>query len=300
MKNPANDSVRAGKIREAVFDLVRHASTELPADVVKALQEAHAAEAPDSNAQMTLSLFLENLRMAKERNAPACQDTGMPLFFIKHPAGTEKGMLTDIIHKVLAQATGEQLLRPNAVDPVSGKNSGINVGTGFPGIYYSEWDDAGTEISLILKGGGSENVGRQYSLPYGELDAGRDIEGVRRVALDAVIKAEGKGCPPGVLGICIGGDRGSGYVESKRQFLRLLDDVNPNQVLARLEARILREANELGIGPLGLGGRTTLLGVKIGALHRLPACYFVSISYMCWQFRRRVLRLKPDGSYTIT
>lgn len=300
MKPHTTDSGTKGNLREAIFELVRHTSTELPADVVKALQDAHAAEAAGSNAQLTLSLFLENLRMAKERNAPACQDTGMPLFFIRHPDGVKKDLLTGVIHDVLAQATREQLLRPNAVDPVTGKNSGINVGAGFPGIYFSEWDQAGAEISLILKGGGSENVGRQYSLPDSELAAGRDLEGVRRVALDAVRRAEGKGCPPGVLGICIGGDRGSGYAESKRQFLRRLDDVNPDPVLARLEAWVLRDANELGIGPLGLGGRTTLLGVKIAALHRLPACYFVSISYMCWQFRRRVLRINTDGGYTIT
>jgi fumarate hydratase class I len=120
------------------------------------------------------------------------------------------------------------------------------------------------------------------------------------VALDAVRKAEGKGCPPGILGICIGGDRGGGYAESKHQLLRRLDDVNPDPVLAELENRILVDANRLGIGPLGLGGATTLLGVKIGKLHRVPASYFVTISYMCWEYRRRSVRIEADGAWRVT
>jgi fumarate hydratase class I len=182
---------------------------------------------------------------------------------------------------------------------VTGKNSGINVGEGFPGIYFSEWDDPAIEISLMLKGGGCENVGRQYSLPNAEFGAGRDLEGVRRVVLDAVRKAEGKGCPPGILGVCIGGDRGSGYVESKHLLLRRLDDINPDPTLAELERQILADANQLGIGPQGLGGKTTLLGVKIGTRHRVPASYFVTITYMCWEHRRRTLKIEPDGSYDV-
>jgi fumarate hydratase class I len=152
----------------------------------------------------------------------------------------------------------------------------------------------------MLKGGGSENVGRQYSLPDDGLKAGRDLEGVRRVILDAVRRAEGKGCAPGILGICIGGDRGSGYFHSKHQLLRSLDDVNPDPVLAGLEGRILREANTLGIGPLGLGGETTLLGAKVGALHRVPASYFVTVTYMCWEYRRREIRIDADGTWRFT
>jgi len=143
-------------------------------------------------------------------------------------------------------------------------------------------------------------VSAQYSMPYAALDAGRDLEGVRRVVLDAVRKAEGKGCPPGILGVCIGGDRGGAYVEAKHQLLRLLDDVNPDPVLAALEARILADANQLGIGPLGLGGKSTLLGVKIGKLHRVPASFFVTISYMCWENRRRSVRIEPDGTWRVT
>jgi fumarate hydratase class I len=147
-------------------------------------------------------------------------------------------------------------------------------------------------VDLLLKGGGSENVGAQYKLPHAPLKAGRDLEGVRRVVLDAVTRAQGKGCAPGVLGVAIGGDRGTGYVHAKEQLLRRLDDVNPVPELAALEEQLGRDCNELGIGPMGFGGKTTVLGVKIGAYHRLPACYFVSIAYMCWACRRASTTLR--------
>jgi len=286
--------------REAVFELVRLAACELPADVEKALREAQAAEDAGSSAELTLSLFLKNIEMAKERQAPVCQDTGLPIFFINHPDGVSRRLLTRVCQDAVAWATTKQYLRHNAVDSVTGKNSGNNIGEGFPAVYFTEWDDPAVEMTLILKGGGSENVSGQYSMPYAPLDAGRDLEGVRRVVIDAVRRAEGKGCPPGILGVCIGGDRGGGYAESKHQLLRRLEDVNPDSILAELEGRILADANRLGIGPLGLGGKTTLLGVKIGKLHRVPASYFVTISYMCWENRRRSIRIEPDGTWRIT
>ena len=139
-------------------------------------------------------------------------------------------------------------------------------------------------MRLALKGGGCENVGAQYSLPDRKAHANRDLDGCRKVILDAVLQAQGKGCGPGILGVCIGGDRATGYELSKTQFLRLIPDRNPNPELDALEQDILKTANELGIGPMGFGGKTTLLGVKICAANRLPASYFVSISYMCWAY----------------
>jgi fumarate hydratase class I len=267
---------------EALFNLVRKTSCELPTDLEAALKQAHAEEAPGSTAQMVLAAFLENMRLAREMKRPLCQDTGMPMFFFHHPPGLSHRALRKACEEAVSRATREQYLRHNAVDSVTGVNSGNNVGKGFPAVFCEEWDDAAIGVALMLKGGGSENVGRQYSLPDDSLGAGRDLEGVRRVVLDAVRKAEGKGCPPGILGICIGSDRGSGYVHSKHQLLRPLAD------------------NTLGIGPLGLGGKTTLLGVKIGALHRVPASFFVTITYMCWEHRRREIRIEPDGSYRFT
>lgn len=286
--------------KEALFELVRLAACELPADMEKALGEAKAAEEPGSTAELTLGVFLKNIEMARQRKAPVCQDTGMPFFFARHPEGVSRRQIVRACREAVVRATEEQFLRHNAVDPVTGINSGNNTGEGFPAVYFEEWDDPAIEVTLILKGGGSENVSAQYSMPYAALDAGRDLEGVRRVVLDAVRKAEGKGCPPGILGVCIGGDRGGAYVEAKHQLLRPLDDVNPDPVLAALEARILADANQLGIGPLGLGGKSTLLGVKIGKLHRVPASFFVTISYMCWENRRRSVRIEPDGTWRVT
>lgn len=283
----------------AMFELIRATACELPQDVEQALRRAHLAEIPGSNAELTLALFLQNIEMAKAQKAPLCQDTGTPIVHIHHPIGVSPRRLTSGIQAALVNATQHQYLRPNAVNPVTGHNSGNNLGQGFPQLFFTEEDEAHLEIGLMLKGGGCENVGRQYSLPYAELHAGRDLEGVRRVVLDAVRQAEGKGCPPGILGVCIGGDRGSGYIESKKQLFRRLDDVNPAPMLAALENRILAEANQLGIGPLGLGGKSTLLGVKIGTQHRLPASFFVTASYMCWEHRRRWLRIESDGTYTI-
>ena len=285
---------------DAVFDLIRAAACELPDDVARALKTACEAEQADSTARLILTAFLENMKLAREMQVPLCQDTGMPLFFVQHPPGFSHRALRKVCEEAVVRATQKEYLRPNAVDGVTGANSGNNVGKGFPGLYCEEWDDAAVAVALILKGGGSENVGRQYSLPDDALAAGRDLEGVRRCVLDAVRRAEGKGCPPGILGVCIGADRGSGYVHSKHQLLRPLNDVNPDPALADLEKRILTEANTLGIGPLGLGGKSTLLGVKIGALHRVPACYFVTVTYMCWECRRRSIRIEPDGTYRFT
>jgi fumarate hydratase class I len=139
-------------------------------------------------------------------------------------------------------------------------------------------------------------VGTQYSLPNTKLNANRDLDGCRKAILDAVLQAQGKGCGPGILGVCIGGDRATGYEHSKVQLLRTMEDKNPHRELAQLEQDIVETANKLGIGPMGFGGRTTLLGCKIGVLNRLPASYFVSVSYMCWAYRRHGMTLKPDGA----
>ena len=302
MKLPTStdDLITDGRLTNAVFELIKRTSSELPADVEKALGQARLLEEPGTPAELIFAVFLENIAAARSTQAPLCQDTGLPTFFIRHPRQVSTAALTGIIREAVRRATEEQILRHNAVDSLTGVNSGNNLGEGFPCLYFTEAPQAALEISLLLKGGGSENVSTQYSLPHGALKAGRDLKGVRLVVLEAVAQAAGMGCPPGVLGICIGGDRGGGYGEAKRQLLRRLDDVNPNPALAEMEAILLREANCLGIGPLGLGGKTTLLGVKIGKLHRLPASFFVTVSYMCWECRRRTLIWEHDGAYAIS
>jgi fumarate hydratase class I len=274
------------EITEALVELIRRAATDLPADMEQALTKAKGEEEPGSAAEGALDTILLNVQMARQHATPICQDTGTPIFEVYYPLGISTRNIAEQIREAASRATKEAYLRPNAVNSLTGKNSGDNTGEDFPTIHFHEWESDAIHMELLLKGGGCENVSTQYKLPHGDLNAGRDLEGVRKVVLEAVHQAQGKGCSPGVLGIAIGGDRGSSYLKSKQQLLRKLDDHNPVEELAELEERVYEEANQLGIGPMGFGGKTTVLGVKVGAQHRLPASYFVSIAYMCWANRR--------------
>jgi fumarate hydratase class I len=274
-------------LKTHLVELIRLASTSLPLDVEQALREALNKEAKDSAAQNILASILENVTIARKNATPICQDTGTPIFYVRRPAGMSTLDLKAAIRSAVEQATQKLYLRPNAVDAISGENSGSNLGDKYyPVIHFEESTREDLIIDLMLKGGGCENVSWQYSLPDSRLKAGRDLEGVRLAALDAVFQAQGRGCAPGFLGIAIGGDRATSYLASKELFLEKLDSHHPDPEIAALEKRITREANQLGIGPMGLGGRSTLLGTRIVSLHRLPASYFVSVSYMCWAFRR--------------
>jgi fumarate hydratase class I len=283
-------------LTDALVELVRRAATNLPADMEDSLVKAQAKEEEGSAAQGALDTILLNVQMARQYNTPICQDTGTPIFEISHPFGISTRAFQQQIRSAVTTATQMSYLRPNAVDTISGENSGDNTGSEFPTMHFHEWERDHIHIDLLLKGGGCENVSTQYKLPDASLNAGRDLEGVRRVVLDAVYQAQGRGCGPAVLGVAIGGDRGSSYLKSKQQLFRPLEDTNSDPQLAQLEERLYKEANELGIGPMGFGGNTTVLGVKIGAQHRLPASYFVSVAYMCWANRRASMdvTIQPD------
>ena len=278
-------------------ELIRLAATDLRPDIENALRAARDREEEGSAARGALDTILENIRLARQNSTPICQDTGTPIFYVYHPTGWSTLKLRDQIRAATATATARSYLRPNAVDPLTGRNSGDNLGDEFPSLHFHEWEESYLKVDLMLKGGGCENVGAQYKLPNVTLHAGRDLEGVRRVVLDAVNQAQGLGCAPGIIGVAIGGDRGAGYLRSKEQFFRPLDDHSPVPELAELEERLTEEANQLGIGPMGFGGKTTVLGVKIDTLHRLPASYFVTASYMCWADRRRTM-IYRDGQVT--
>ena len=281
-------------LTEQFVELVRLASTDLRPDVEAALQAARDREEEGSAAQGALDTIMENVTLARQNSTPICQDTGTPIFYIHYPAGWSTLALKQQIHAAVAAATARAYLRPNAVDSLSGKNSGNNLGLDFPSLHFEEWEEDHLKVDLMLKGGGCENVGVQYKLPDTGLKAGRDLNGVRNVVLDAVFQAQGKGCAPGIIGVAVGGDRGTSHVKSKEQFFRPVDDESPVPELADLEKRLTEDANELGIGPMGFGGRTTVLGVKVGTLHRLPACYFVTASYMCWADRRRTMTVRGE------
>lgn len=274
------------RLRNAIVELYRKAATSLPADVVSALQNLHRKEKKGSNAALALSVILGNISGAVKTVRPLCQDTGVPVFFVRVPVGLSHLQIRSTVIKATQIATREIPLRPNAVDILTEKNSEDNTGIGFPVIYIDETKGRNLVIDLMLKGSGSENIGQLYKLPFEELQAERNLEGVRKCVLDTVYKAQGKGCPPYVIGVGIGAAKDQVTRLSKEQLLRRLDDVNPYPVLSKLEKKISEDINSLGIGTIGLGGRTTSLGVKIGINHRHPASYFVDISVSCWADRR--------------
>ncbi len=282
-------------LTDQFVELVRRAATRLPADMENALGAAKENEEQGSAAEGALETILLNVEMAREHSTPICQDTGTPIFEVFYPLGVSTRVLAEQIRRAVGIATENSFLRPNAVDSLTGANSGDNTGEDFPTMHFHEWEEEHIHVDLLLKGGGCENVSTQYKLPDGGLKAGRDLEGVRRTVLDAVYQAQGRGCGPAVLGVAIGGDRGSSYIKSKQQLFRKLDDENPSAELAELENKIYEQANDLGIGPMGFGGNTTVLGVKIAAQHRLPASYFVSVAYMCWANRRAHMDVSLDG-----
>ena len=283
-------------LTEAFVELIRLTSTDLPADVEKSLVSAREQEAQGSAAVGALDTILENVSLARRESLPICEDTGTPIFYVNYPEGWSTRKLRGQIRNAVVEATKQSYLRPNAVDSVTDKNSGNNLGDdAFPTIHFEEVEGDELTVDLMLKGGGCENVGAQYSLPNGPLGAGRDLDGVRKVALDAVQKAQGQGCAPGFLGVAVGGDRGSSFDASKEVLLEKIDDANPDQALADLENRLTDDANEMGIGPMGFGGKTTVLGSKIKGLHRLPASFFVSISYMCWANRQKRMTIQGNS-----
>jgi fumarate hydratase class I len=268
-----------------IAELIHETSSSLPDDAEQALRKALHREAKGSSARLVLETLLKNVSLARAAGTPVCQDTGTLTFFVSE--NLRRTVAPERIAAAVAAATEKGWLRRNTNDAVTGKSIDSNVCPGAPVIHYTL--DSDSKVRLIMKGGGSENMSMQFSLPDTALGAGRDLEGVRRAVLAAVQHAQGYGCAPGILGVCIGGDRAAGYEEAKLQLLRDLADVNPVPALAKLERRILREANSLGIGPMGLGGKTTLLAVKIGARPRVPASFFVTVAYLCWAARRRTI-----------
>ncbi len=273
----------------ALVELYRRLATELPADVVEGLQQAREAEAPGSPARLALDAILENVAIAASDRTPICQDTGLPVFFVEVPTGLDLCELTATLVAATRRAVAEVPLRSNAVNPVTGENPGDGVGTGIPAVHFEASPDGKLRIRLLLKGGGSENVGCLYSLPDRALEAGRDLAGVRAVVLDAVVRAQGLGCPPSIVGVGVAGSRAGATALAKRQLLRELSDRSSHPELAALEQELAEAANRLGIGAGGLGGETTVLGVKVGMEYRHPASYFVEVCFCCWACRRGML-----------
>ncbi len=278
----------------SVTELMEKAGTMLPDDVHAALSRALEREPEGSFARDTLEMILQSARLSRERGLPLCQDTGVPLIIVRTFPGPAMFAVESAVREGLRRLTEKGILRQNCVDPVTGRNTGDNIGEHVPQIHFLPARGT-TSIGVMFKGGGSENVSTQYALPHAGLGADRDLNGVRKCVLDAVFQAQGKGCSPGILGVCIGGDRASGYLIAKEALFRRLDEANPTPVLAELEEAVVEQANSLGIGPMGLGGSTTLLGARVASAGRHPACYFVTVSYSCWATRRARIELDDEG-----
>lgn len=278
-----------------LIEVIRRSTSDLPSDVEQALRSAFEREQRHSRAAILLRDILDNISLARERSTPICQDTGTLSFYWSVPKGSDVLVLEAATRRAVVAATAQGLLRQNTIETLSGAAPSDNLAEGAPQCYFEFHESPECEVWLLQKGGGCENVSSQYALPDSALRAGRDLEGVRRCILDAVWRSQGYGCAPGILGVCVGADRAAGYAVAKRQLLRPLSDRSPEPELAALEGRILEEANTLGVGPMGMGGCTTLLGVKLVARARLPASYFVTVAYMCWASRRCGVRVKAEG-----
>ena len=281
---------------DSIVQLVVRTSTDLPPDVRAAMRDTRAAEPAGTQSAQALTIIAQNIDLAATDEGAICQDTGMPTFDVRVPVGVNQIELRQQIREAVAEATRRGKLRPNSVDSITGRNSGDNLGPGTPVIHFEQWERDEIDVRLLLKGGGCENMNAQYSVPCELAHLGRadrTLDGVRKCILHAVWQAQGKGCSPGAVGVCIGGDRTAGYLHAKEQLFRTLDDVNPDPRLAELEASIMGTVNGLEVGTMGFGGRVTLIGCKIGALNRLPASFFVSVAYDCWAFRRLGVTLDP-------
>jgi fumarate hydratase class I len=280
---------------DSLIELITRTSTDLPPDVRAAMRHATAAEPDGTRSAQALAVIAQNIDQAASCEGPICQDTGMPTFKIRTPVGANQIWMREQVRTAIAEATKRGKLRSNSVDSITGRNTGDNLGPGTPIIYFDQWEKDEIEVKLLLKGGGCENTNVQYALPM-ELPhlgrADRTLEGVRQCILHAVWQAQGKGCSPGAIGVCIGGDRTWGYAHAKEQLFRTLDDVNPVPELAALEQTIMATVNTLSVGTMGFGGNVSLIGCKIGAQNRLPASFFVSVAYDCWAFRRLGVRLE--------
>src|ERR1700744_5097508 len=265
-------------LKDSLIELITQTSTNLPPDVRAAMGVALETEIAGTQSAQALGIIATNIDMAQQDAGPICQDTGMPTFVVHTPVGVNQIQVKRAIREAVAEATRRGKLRPNSVDSLTGKNSGDNLGVETPVVHFEQWEEDEIEVRLILKGGGCENKNIQYSVPC-TLDhlgrADRNLEGVRKCLLHAVWQAQGQGCAPGALGVCIGSDGAHGYDLAKQQLFRTLDDVNPNPVLAKLEAEVMEEANKLGVGAMGFGGKVSLIGCKIPAVNRLPASFFV-------------------------
>lgn len=278
-------------VENVAVKLLQLAVTELPKDAKEALQNAYRKEESEAG-KTQLKAILDNVELAEKTRTPMCQDTGVVIFYITAGAQAEGlDQIEEALHDATKRATKEVPLRPNTVNPFTGKNSGDNTGRFVPFIHWNIVPGDVVEITVFPKGGGSENV-----CALGMIRPGEGVKGLKRFVVDAVMKAGAKPCPPNILGVAVGGGADIAMKLAKAALLRPIDQPNPDPQLAKLEKELYEAANMTGIGPMGLGGKFTVLGVNVEYAHRHPASYPVAVAFQCWAARRASARLHPDGT----
>lgn len=273
-------------VEDVIFNLLRASNTKLPGDVGWAL-EAAAGWETDSTAYSQLGAIMDNVRKSEFLSRPMCQDTGIPVFYVK---GKFDSSIIEDIKKGIIRATKEIPLRPNTVDPLSRKNYCDNLGEGMPIVHFNPTNDDFTEITVMPKGAGSDNLTKLVML-----NPSAKIEDIEKVVIDAVLDAEGRPCPPGIIGVGIGGTSDRCVSMAKEALLMPIGEENPDSVLNKIEENIFVKLNESGLGPMGLGGRTTVLGVRVMKAACHTASLPVAINIGCWATRRATARITSDN-----
>jgi fumarate hydratase subunit alpha len=275
-------------VEDAAVLLIKRAVTQLPPDVVAALEKAQAAET-DAGARRELGIMIENVREAGRCTLPMCQDTGIPVFFVKM-GGFRVAGLEDALARAVRRATEDVPLRRNVVDPLTRANTGDNTGVKMPYVSYTFGGQDYMEISYMPKGAGSENMSA-----LGMLNPSDGVAGVKRFVVDAIVRAEGKPCPPAIVGVGIGGSADACLALAKKALLRPAGSANPAKEYARLEQELLEMINATGIGPMGLGGRTTALAVHVEYASCHTASLPVGVNLQCYAARRATMKIFADG-----
>ncbi|MDH7594870.1 MAG: fumarate hydratase [Candidatus Bathyarchaeia archaeon] len=278
-------------VEDTAINLLRLAVIQLPEDVKKALQHAYETETSEAG-KTQLKAILDNIKLAEQTGTPVCQDTGTIIYYVKAGAQTPNlDKIENALTNATRKATQQIPLRPNAVDPIVGKNTGDNTGPHIPYVHWEITPGNELEITVLTKGGGSENV-----CTVGMLVPGEGMNGLKKFVIDTVVKAGSQPCPPNILGVAMGGGADIAMKLAKKALLRPLGQPNPNPELAKLEKELLEAVNQLGIGPMGLGGKWTILGVHVDYAARHPASFPAAVAFNCWAARRATARIRADGS----
>lgn len=274
-------------IKTTVVELLKRAVTKLPPDIEDALNTAYQKETSEV-AKMQLKAILDNIKMAQETVTPMCQDTGIHIFYVTL-GKVKTGDVEKAIRDGVREATETVPLRPNAVHPLTRKNPGNNLGENMPYINYGLSDADYVEISVMPKGAGSENMSK-----LAMLNPAQGIKGIKQFVLDTLLNAGSKPCPPVILGVGIGGSADISMKLAKKALLRPVTKRHPDQKIAELEEELLEALNETGIGPMGMGGKTTVLGVTIEYAACHTASHPVAVNIQCWAARRASARIYED------